>query len=85
MLMFLQILTAFQNGLVYFLHLYKTIIELLKVKITLKVGYLLVVYYEECDFKMFVFCIISSYKCFFSRYEISIYLSSNNVKPLLGT
>jgi len=28
------------------------------------VWYLLVVYYEECDFKMFVFCIISSYNCF---------------------
>jgi len=26
-----------------------------KVKINLEVGYLLVVYYEECDFKMFVF------------------------------
>jgi len=36
----------------------------LKVKIHLKVGYLLIVYYEESDFKMFVFCIISSYKCF---------------------
>ena len=38
--------------------------KLLKVKINLKVGYLLGVYYEECDFKMFVFCIISSYKYF---------------------
>jgi len=36
----------------------------LKVKINLKEGHLFVVYYEECDFKMFVFCIISSYKCF---------------------
>ena len=34
-----------------------------KFKINLKVGYLLVVFYEECDFKMFVLCIISSYKC----------------------
>jgi len=62
--MFVQILSAFKNNLVYFLYLYKTIIELLKFKINLKVGYLLVVYYEECNFKMFVFCIISSYKCF---------------------
>ena len=62
--MFVQILSAFQNNLFYFLYLYKTIIELLKVKINLKVGYLLGVYYEECDFKMFVFCIISSYKYF---------------------
>ena len=63
-LVFLQILYAFQNDLVYFLYLYKTIIQVLKVKINLKVGCLLVVYYEECDFNMFMFCIISSYKCF---------------------
>ena len=50
--MFVQILSAFKNNLVYFLYLYKTIIELLKFKINLKVGYLLVVYYEECNFKI---------------------------------